>query len=61
MATNTTDLVTIPQAAKLLERSRMTLYRWVKKGKVIAVELGGISFIPRSEINRLSNEEAKIK
>lgn len=58
MATNTGDLVTVPQAAKLLGKPKMTLYRWIKSGKVIALQFGGISFIPKSELERLKNDQA---
>ena len=59
MSTTTTDLMTVPQAAKLLGRPRMTLYRWIKNGKVIAIKLGGVLFVPTSEVERLKNEEKK--
>jgi len=58
MVTNTGDLLTVPQAAKLLGKPKMTLYRWVKNGKVIAVRFGGILFVPMSEIDRLKNQAA---
>jgi len=61
MATNTSDLVTVPRAAKLLGKPKMTLYRWVKNGKVIAIQLGGFLFIPKSEVKRLEKEIAIIK
>ncbi len=59
MAENTGDLLTVPDAARLLGKPKMTLYRWAKKGKVIAVRFGGISFIPRSEVERLKKERNK--
>ena len=47
------DFMTIPELAKKLKRPKMTLYRWVKSGKLISVEFGGIKFIPVTEIKRL--------
>jgi len=49
------DLMTVPKAAKALGRPKMTLYRWVAIGKVHAIKLGGILFIPVSEVERLKN------
>ena len=50
------DLMTVPDVAKTLGYTKMTLYRWVNTGKVQAIRLGGILFIPKSEIERLRNE-----
>jgi len=54
----TDDFVTVPAAAKQLEKPKMTLYRWIKANKLIAVTFGGILFIPKSEVARLKNKEA---
>ena len=50
---NTDDLLSVPQVAKLLGRPKITLYRWIEKGQIIAIELGGVLFIPRKEAERL--------
>ena len=50
----TSDLMSVQQAAKLLGRPRVTIYRWVGKGKIISVKLGGTIFIPKSEIDRIA-------
>ena len=55
------DLLTVPAAAKQLVRSKMTLYRWIKANKIIYAELGGVLFIPKSEVARLKNEKAAEK
>ena len=52
------DLLTVPEAAKQLGRPKMTLYRWIKANKIIYAELGGVLFIPKSEVGRLKNEKA---
>lgn len=49
----TTDLMSVQQAAKELGRPRATVYRWAEKGKIITIRLGGILFIPKSEVERL--------
>jgi len=52
------DLMTVPKAAKALGHPKMTLYRWIEVGKIHAIKLGGILFIPKSEVERLKNERA---
>jgi len=54
----TSDLVSVAQAARELGRPRCTIYRWAAAGKIIGIKLGGIIFIPKSEIERLKNEKA---
>ena len=58
---NTDDLMSVPQAAKKLGRPKITLYRWIEKGKITAIELGGFLFIPQKEVERLQGEEANIR
>ncbi|MQY80818.1 MAG: helix-turn-helix domain-containing protein [Dehalococcoidia bacterium] len=48
------ELYTVPEAAKELGRPHMTLYRWIDADKLIAIRLGGILFVPKSEIERLN-------
>jgi len=54
------DIVTVPEAAKRLGKPKMTVYRWIDAGKVVCFKLGGILFIPVTEIDRLNkkNEQA---
>lgn len=51
----TNDLVSIQQAANMLGKPRVTIYRWVKNGKMSGVKFGGIIYIPTSEVERLIN------
>ena len=53
------DLLTVPEAAKQLGRPKMTLYRWIDASKIVSIKLGGILFIPRSEVERLNLEKNK--
>ena len=53
------DIVSVAQAAEDLGRPRITIYRWIQAGKIIGIRLGGILFIPKSEIGRLKSEENK--
>lgn len=54
----TGDLVSVANAARALDRSKMTIYRWVDAGKIVGIELGGMLFIPVSEVERLKNDRA---
>lgn len=57
---NTADLVSVAQAAKELGKPRLTIYRWVDAGKIVSIKLGGILFIPRSEVERLKEQRANV-
>jgi len=54
----TSDVISVAQAAQELGRPRSTIYRWAEAGKIHAIKLGGVLFIPKSEIERLKNEKA---
>lgn len=56
----TDDLVSVPNAAKILGRPKITLYRWIEKGKLTAVELSGVLFIQTKDLERLKGEESKV-
>ena len=53
----TDDLMSIKDAAEALNRPRITIYRWVEKGKLLFVKFGGIYYIPVSEVERLKNNQ----
>ena len=55
---NTGDLVSVQDTAKELGRPRVTIYRWIDTGKIIGIKLGGILFIPKSEVERIKNKQA---
>ena len=44
------------RAAEILGISRMTIWQWLKEGKIQAVIVGGLRMIPQSEIKRLKQE-----
>lgn len=56
----TSDLVSVAQAAHELERPRSTIYRWANAGKIIGIKLGGILFIPRSEVERIKSNQSTL-
>ena len=52
----TDEFLTVPKFAAKLGKPKMTLYRWIKAGKVAHVEFGGVKFVPTSELKRLCQE-----
>jgi len=55
------DLVSVSRAAEMLSRPRITIYRWVESGKILSIKLGGIIFIPWTEVERLFTEADNAK
>jgi len=49
----TEDLMSVQDAARILGRPRITIYRWIKTDKMLAVKFGGVVFVPRSEVERV--------
>lgn len=54
----TSDLMRVGQAASELGRPPLTIYRWVEKGRMLAVKFDGILYVPRSEVERIKSAEA---
>ena len=52
----TDDLLSVQDAAKMLGRPRLTIYRWISAGKITSIKLGGILYIPKSEVEKLKYE-----
>ena len=52
----TDDLMTVADAAETLGKHIATIYRWVDADRIIGIKLGGILFIPVSEVERLKNK-----
>jgi len=53
----TDDLVTISEAAKGIGCARLTIYRWLKAGKIAGIELAGQMYIPKTEVERCRNDK----
>ncbi len=51
------ELLSVAQAARQLGKPKITLYRWVGLKKMIGVKLGGVIFIPVSEVERIMEAE----
>jgi len=57
---STNDLMSVQDAAKELGCHRYQVYRWIDHGKMLSIRLGGILFVPTSEVEKLKNtREAK--
>lgn len=54
--THLEPLWTIEQAAEYFGLNKMTVYRWISKGKIKSIKLGNRVRIPRSEIERIAGE-----
>ena len=52
----TNDLLSVAQAAKELQTSRPTIYRHIVLGYIRAIKLGGVLFVPVSEVERVKAE-----
>lgn len=55
------DLYSVKRTAEMLSRPRITIYRWIKTGKVLSIKLGGVIFIPVTEVERLYTEMVNAK
>jgi len=53
------DVLTVPKAADELGITKVTLYEWIHADKVACVRIGGILFVPRTELDRLKKERNK--
>jgi excisionase family DNA binding protein len=47
------NYITIPQLAKMLNFSRVTVFNWVKSGKIKATKIGGTWIIDDPEVLRI--------
>jgi excisionase family DNA binding protein len=48
-------LLPVKKTAAALHTSKWTVYRWIKEGKLIGIEFGGVLLVPLSEIERFDN------
>ena len=56
---STDDLLSVPQAAKRLGVHFATVYRWIDKGRIHPVRIGGQVFVAVDEIRALNEKAAK--
>lgn len=53
------DLVNQSKAAELIGVSRVTLWKWIRLGKLQPVIVGGMRMVPQSEVERLKKGRDK--
>lgn len=46
----TDELLSVGQAARMLGRPRVYIYRRIHSGEINAIKLGGVYYIPKEEI-----------
>jgi len=57
---NTNDLMSVQDAAKLLGRPRLAIYRMIKRNAITGIELGGVTFVLTIEIQKLKEGGGKV-
>jgi len=55
---DTGEVYSAADAAREIGIGYATLYRWIKKGKIIVVKLAGRTLVPKTEVERLQIERA---
>jgi excisionase family DNA binding protein len=53
------DYLTQTEAGEILSVNRVTIWRWMTSGKIMYVVVGGRQLIPRSEVERIDEENRK--
>ena len=49
------DLINLTKAARYLDVSYMTIYRWRKSGKLQVTYIGGMPFVALGELTKIKN------
>ena len=57
MAIELTDILSLNETWKSLNIGRMTLWRWIRDGKITCVKVGGRNMILKSEVERVKRED----
>ena len=48
-----TDLLSVPEAAELIGVSRITVHRWIERGKLTSIRIGKSRFVPKKEVETI--------
>lgn len=48
-----TDFLSVPEAAELLGVSRVTIHRWIERGKLTSIRIGKSRFVLKREIETI--------
>ena len=51
------DLLSVAEAAELLNVSRVTLHRWIKKGKLTAIRISKSRFVLKTDVQAISTAQ----
>jgi excisionase family DNA binding protein len=51
------ELLSVLQAAKALDVSKWTIYRWAEEKTINGVKIAGHLFIPKSEVERFQKQK----
>lgn len=46
---------TMSEVGQMFGVSRMTVYNWVKSGKITSIKLGNKTYVLKAELNRMLN------
>jgi excisionase family DNA binding protein len=52
------NLVTVPQAAKLLKISRAAIHKAIKRGRLPHIKLGGVFLIKRADLTKYNENKS---
>ena len=63
MNTSNTEplLLTVPESAKLLNVSRVTVFKLLRAGRLASLKIGAKRMIPRQELDRFIERETTMK
>jgi excisionase family DNA binding protein len=53
------DMLTIPQAAKVLGITRQSVWQAIQKGRIKALRFGHVSLVPRSALEEYETTKSK--
>jgi len=54
------EYFTVKEVSEKLKLNTMTIYKWIKQGKIRAIKLGDTWRISESELNRILNENKNV-
>ena len=56
---STDDLVTVAEAAKILDKHVVTIYRWIEGGKVVPIRIVNQNFLTRNQVKELKKQASQ--
>jgi len=57
----TSDLLTVQQFAQRIKHPRVTVYRWIEKGRINAILLGRTLYIPIAELDKINHNDTDME